>query len=406
MKMRVLFVDEDQERNGTTVSLEYIVRGFVGAGYEASVLTWKIEDWTKAELAKSATLFDCRFGPFTRIVLCMHFLYNAPVFSLAGMKNVIKDLAKFVIGFLVVLRMIRRVKPDLVYVNEYSVVQASLAARLLRVPSVIHIRSQMLTGTFGLRAWCVKRMVLACNDAVFAITKREAEQLSAKPGEKDKVHVIGEFMPVRTDQHVTLPDLRAQLNLPPDKKLVTMVGGIAPVKGTMEFLLAGADVLDRCPSAFVVLAGGKRNPTDAMGRSYLEECLRKIEELKARGRFAYVGELTAALGLIAGSDALASTSTLPHFPRPVIEAWGCGKPVVAFRSGHTEDLITDGVDGLMVRCGDTKGLADAIVRLLDSADLCRRLGNAGLAKVQKEFDADKNIAEIIRYSEICTEANR
>jgi glycosyltransferase involved in cell wall biosynthesis len=399
MKKRVLFIDEDQERNGTTVSLEYIVRGFVAAGYEATVLTWKVEDWTKAELARSATLIDCRSGPFTRIVLCVHFLYSESPFSLAGVTNIFKDVVKFIVGLIVVFRMIRRVRPDLVYVNEYSVVQASLAARICHVPSMIHIRSQMLSGRFGVRVAMIRRLVLGCNDAVFAITRCEAEQLRARPDEAAKIHVVGEFMPVTGVERTAPADARRQLGLPEGMKLVTMVGGIAPVKGTMEFLRAAEDILARSPSAFVALAGGKRNPTDARGRAYVEECVRRIEELQSQGRFLFLGELPTALNLIAASDVLASTSMMAHFARPVIEAWGFGKPVVAFRSRHNEDLITDNVNGLLIECGDTRALADAVVRLLNNDELSRQLGSAGMEKVKSEFDADKNVAAIIQHCE-------
>lgn len=81
MKKRVLVIDEDQERNGSTVSLEYLVRGFRDRGYDVVVLTWKYRAPDAAGLKRSATLIDGRIGFVTTITLCVHFAYSMSPFS-------------------------------------------------------------------------------------------------------------------------------------------------------------------------------------------------------------------------------------------------------------------------------------------------------------------------------------
>jgi glycosyltransferase involved in cell wall biosynthesis len=44
------------------------------------------------------------------------------------------------------------------------------------------------------------------------------------------------------------------------------------------------------------------------------------------------------------------------------EAQACGTPVVAFRRGALEEIILDGVTGLMVAPDDINGAADAVTR--------------------------------------------
>ena len=75
------------------------------------------------------------------------------------------------------------------------------------------------------------------------------------------------------------------------------------------------------------------------------------------------------------------------FGRTVIEAWSYRKPVIAYATGAVADLIEHEVDGLLVPEGDTEALAQAIGRLADSPDLCRRLGEAGYEKVRRRFEA-------------------
>jgi glycosyltransferase involved in cell wall biosynthesis len=50
------------------------------------------------------------------------------------------------------------------------------------------------------------------------------------------------------------------------------------------------------------------------------------------------------------------------------------------------DVVTDGVDGLIVPPRDAEALCTAIVRLLDAPDLARKLGLAARAKALAKFD--------------------
>lgn len=75
------------------------------------------------------------------------------------------------------------------------------------------------------------------------------------------------------------------------------------------------------------------------------------------------------------------------FGRTVIEAWSYRKPIIAYATGAVADLVEHEVNGLLVQEGDIQALAQAIGRLADSPDLCRRLGEAGFEKVKNCFEA-------------------
>jgi glycosyltransferase involved in cell wall biosynthesis len=62
-----------------------------------------------------------------------------------------------------------------------------------------------------------------------------------------------------------------------------------------------------------------------------------------------------------------------------------GRPVVASAVGGIPEIITDGVDGLLVPPGRPDALADAVTRLLRDEALRRRLGDAARAAVVTRF---------------------
>lgn len=397
MSKRVLFIDEDQERNGSTVSLEYLVRGFRERGYDVDVLSWKFRPRDGSALRQSARMLDGRWGPVTTITLCVHFAYSMSAFSWEGLRIILKDLVKCVAGFLIVRRVIRRTRPDLVYTNEYSVVQASVAARSRGVPAVTHIRSPILGGTFGIRRSLVSRLVLGNNRGVFAITRQEAEQLSPSPDQRRRVHVVGEFVPPPPARAARPASLRTKFHLPARIPVVAMLGGIKPYKGTMDFLRA-AQALSGGPRRMIfVLAGSDLKEGSEVIRSYYRECLQRAQSLRDQGALVMTGEIMNPLDLVAASDIIVSPSPQPHFSRPIIEAWSFGKPVIAARTPHMAECIDDGVNGLLFPPGDHGALAECIGRLTRNGRLRARLGREGRRKARAEFDAKTNLDTIVHH---------
>jgi glycosyltransferase involved in cell wall biosynthesis len=72
--------------------------------------------------------------------------------------------------------------------------------------------------------------------------------------------------------------------------------------------------------------------------------------------------------------------------------WLC-KPLVITDVGGVSDVITNGVNGLLVPKEDSSALITAIKLLADDAELRRRLGASGRAHVQQHLHIDKIISQ-------------
>jgi glycosyltransferase involved in cell wall biosynthesis len=75
------------------------------------------------------------------------------------------------------------------------------------------------------------------------------------------------------------------------------------------------------------------------------------------------------------------------FPRSVIEAMSFSLPVVGFRAGGIVESVDDGVTGILSEPGDTRAMADAILRLIADEDLREPMGRAGRERVKEKFSA-------------------
>jgi len=81
------------------------------------------------------------------------------------------------------------------------------------------------------------------------------------------------------------------------------------------------------------------------------------------------------------------------FGMTVAEATGSGKTVIASSLAGPTEIITDGVDGLLVPAGNARAVADATARLLNDHDLQRFLAHNTMIR-SHDFSMDAFIKRI------------
>jgi glycosyltransferase involved in cell wall biosynthesis len=97
-------------------------------------------------------------------------------------------------------------------------------------------------------------------------------------------------------------------------------------------------------------------------------------------------------------DALVLPSLYECGGAVVLEAMAMGLPVIATKWGGPADYLDDTSGILIEPIGRERfivDLAEAMVRLVQSSDLRRQLGQAGRARVAAEFDWEKKIDRIL-----------
>lgn len=112
-----------------------------------------------------------------------------------------------------------------------------------------------------------------------------------------------------------------------------------------------------------------------------------VREWVAQGIIEWLGHVDDMAALYASVDIV----VLPTFyreglPTSLIEAAACGLPLITTDMPGCREVVQHETDGLLVPPRDSKALAQAIARLLDSTMLCSRLGEAARAKVLAMFD--------------------
>src|SRR5262249_45990706 len=142
-------------------------------------------------------------------------------------------------------------------------------------------------------------------------------------------------------------------------------------------LLRAADAAWRDGCRFrVILAGPEmRNFSDFWEGYSCKERVTRLGALDEPGKRDF----------FAGIDVFAMPSRSDSFGLVFLEAWANGLPNLAYRAGGVPGVVRNGQDGLLVRCGDVAGLAQALRRLVEGAALRTRMGEAGRARLATEF---------------------
>lgn len=166
---------------------------------------------------------------------------------------------------------------------------------------------------------------------------------------------------------------------PNDALTVGMVGSLTSVKNPELFVRAAAKVIEEHPTVRFMHIG--KGPL-------MDDMHTLARELEIDDSITFYGQRDDVSALLGRMDIFALTSTSEGMPNAVMEAMAAGLPVVATDVGDCRELITDGENGLIVPTGDVNALASALIRLIEDAELRRRMGRRSHERIQA-FDVGR-----------------
>jgi len=195
---------------------------------------------------------------------------------------------------------------------------------------------------------------------------------------------------------------RRELGLGPSGIAIGLFGQMLPYKGHRTLIEAAPAILQSVPEARFFFVGALENPP------YQAELRGDIEAARLADAFTFLGWRRDIPVVLRAMDAV---SVLTATPEPaalgLMEAMAASRPVVATRTGGTEEIVADGETGLLVPPGDAAAVARAFTGLLANGDRMAALGRAGRRRVEREFTLERHLAEMERtYADVCSAGRR
>jgi glycosyltransferase involved in cell wall biosynthesis len=198
--------------------------------------------------------------------------------------------------------------------------------------------------------------------------------------EEGKIRIIPNGVDVEKFKPTNTADSKRQFNLGKEPT-VLFVGSIVPRKGLPYLVEAAKKVVKQQANTKFVIVG------DGPLRKQLDESLNASGLI---GNFVFLGNLKEnQLPAVYGA---ADVFVLPSIQEGqgivLLEAQACGKPVIAFGEGGVYEAVRDKETGFLVELGNSEGLADNLLKLLDDEGLRQKMGAAGRRFVAENFTWD------------------
>jgi glycosyltransferase involved in cell wall biosynthesis len=191
----------------------------------------------------------------------------------------------------------------------------------------------------------------------------------------------------RFDLPVAACALRREFLVPTGAPLLGVVARLEPEKGHRYLIEAMPAILRGAPETWLVIVG--EGSLDGELRAQAAALPRA-----ARDRVVFTGRREDVSAITGDIDVAVLPSLREAQGISILEAMARRKPVVASAVGGIPEVLTNGLDGLLVPPADPAALADACIRLACSPQLRTRMGEAGRATVEARFSLDAMVRRI------------
>jgi glycosyltransferase involved in cell wall biosynthesis len=286
------------------------------------------------------------------------------------------------------LRLCCRIRPDVVHAHSSKAgFLGRCAAHAARIRVTVYTPHAFAwdttAGAWARRAFrMLERLAVPWTDRLIAVSRHERQLALTLGFAPEQVVLVPNGVPTGVDPAVAR---RRRAHVAGDGVVVGFAGRLSPQKAPDLFLSAVPRILAELPEArFLMVA--EAGPWDARVRRAVAR-----HAWRERVSWGTAHDESGVAAHLARMDVLLMPSRWEGLPYTLLEAMDAGVPVVASAVGGITDVLTDGVDGLLVPVDDAGALAGGAVRLLRDDGLRERLTAAAAQRV-RAFGLDAMLA--------------
>jgi glycosyltransferase involved in cell wall biosynthesis len=295
------------------------------------------------------------------------------------------SIGKDLKAFFLLMREIRRFKPDVVHTHTAKAGVLGRVATFLARPTAKRIHTfhgHLLHGYFDSRK--VKILILV-EKILGLITYKfvaignvvKADLVKAGIAKNSKFEVIYPGL-----QNLNLSpksEARKTLDLDPEKIYLVYVGRLTQIKRPDRLIDLGRSLKVDHPKTHIIIAGAGELLEELTGQS-------ESESLPIK----FLGWRNDIDMILSASDIAVLCSDNEGIPLTLIQASQAGLPIVSTNVGSVSDIVIDGITGLLTEAS-ANGLIEGVSKMLDEPGLRARLGESGQMRARRLFSSHEMI---------------
>ncbi len=253
--------------------------------------------------------------------------------------------------------IIRKHKPAVLHTHGYKTnILAFLFAKRfnIKVISTVHgwLHADRLITRFlnQVNLLCLRRF-----DNIIAVSEAVKTGLEKCGIPAAKITVIKNIPAFSSGGPSAAGSVKDKLGISPQAKLVGFIGRLEKVKGGAQFIDAALSALEtRKDLHFLLIGDGSQKPV-------LEEM---VEKSGQQSHFHFTGYLSDPTEAFNSLDLYVLSSLDEGIPLTLLEAMSFGIPVIATKVGGVPEVITNGLNGILLPPDNAPAMAAAIVNIL------------------------------------------
>ncbi|MGV8174368.1 MAG: glycosyltransferase family 4 protein [Methanothrix sp.] len=293
------------------------------------------------------------------------------------------------------MRLVKNEKVDLVFSNELLLLEGGIAARLTGIAHIYHVHNTLLSTYFRtyLPVEFIKWLTLKLADRMVFVSQRQMQELFGRASETKKLRVVTQGFDVDhfSGEEEMGVNWRLKSGISRNSPLAVLIATSVKDKGQEDFLKAAQIVSRSLPDAkFAIIGGGNK--------SYIEELNSLTLLLGIDKKVFFVDFMEDITPVYSALDVLVCASMKETFGRTIVEAMLAGKPVVSTRCGGPEEIVIDGVTGLLIPLNSPDEMARAILRMLRDRQLASQMGREGKRLAERCYSMQmyaRNMQEVL-----------
>jgi glycosyltransferase involved in cell wall biosynthesis len=224
------------------------------------------------------------------------------------------------------------------------------------------------------------------NRRLIAVSQATLEAHVARGMDRDRVVVIRNGVDLTQFQPRPRRGwLRRELHVDESAMLIATIGQIGLRKGQDVLAMAAPEIIDRVSTAHFLMIG-ERTSTKLESVQFEQSIHQSFADTGLSRHLHLLGYRDDVSRLLSEVDLIVHPANQEPFGRVLLEAAASGVPVVATRVGGTEEIVVDGVTGILVPPRNPAELAKAVIHLLNDPLRRQTMSDAANAHAVRNFE--------------------
>lgn len=262
-----------------------------------------------------------------------------------------------------IVKLLKNKKIDIIHANTTAVLEGIYLKKKLKCKLIWHVHEIILKPAIINKT--ISYLIGKYADKCVAVSEAVKKHLiDSKFIDEDKVEVIYNGVDTeRFNPSVENEYLYKEWNIPNEAVKVGMIGRINAWKGQNDFLDAAEGLMKKYSNLYIFIVGSA-----FAGEEWrVDELKKKIADSQNKDRIIFSEFRTDTPEIHSFFDVLVLPSTNPDpLPTVVLEAMGCGTPVVGYNHGGVTEMVINGETGLLAEVKNSKDLGRKIQQALES----------------------------------------